>query len=284
VALPVAAGFRLGVTDAEVQVIDDRDGAPGRDDRPPGYLLPRRLRLPEVSRDPARLARQILGAVVPGFAEAAGVFVLEELLSGGNPADQAPGADVIVRELGAGVAVDGRLVPGALFPPGEAIACAADSPFTRCLRDRSPVVFDQPDGTTLGRMTPEGKAAVADAASFLAAPMITRGTVTGFLVLARTGNALAFRRPDATAVADLAARAGTAIASSLALMRQGSVAEALRPRRPAVVSAAPARLEIAGRPPVTRPAVTGMTSFRCPGNGPGLSSATSWATARSPRP
>lgn len=226
---------------------DDRDAAPARDDRPPGYLLPRRLRLPDISPDPAHLASQIIDAVVPGFAEAAGVFVLEELLSGGNPADHAAGADVIVRELGAGMAVDGHLVPGAIFPPGAAIAFAADSPCARCLRDRVPVTFDQPDGSTLERMTQEAKVIAAGTESFLAAPMITRGTATGFLVLARAGSALAFHRHDTTAVADLAARASAAIASSLAIMRQGSVAEALQPRRPSMVSVAPARLEIVGR-------------------------------------
>jgi hypothetical protein len=235
-----------GAIEAEVQVSHDRDGLSARDDGPPGSLLPPRLKFVDASLDPSEIAWQVLEAVVPGFADAAGVYALEELLSGGNPAGQAPDTQLVVRRLGA-ISAAGRMGLETGFPPGEVIAFAAESPYARSMRDRAPVTFDQPDGTTLRRVTPRAQRLLARYSSFLAAPMITRGVTVGFLVLSRTPAAQSFSGHDMAAVADLAARAGTGIASSLALIRQRSVAEALQPRSPAVIATTTTRLEIAGR-------------------------------------
>jgi GAF domain-containing protein len=235
------------VSKAEVQVSDDRDVAAARDDGPPGYSLPPRLRPPDARPDLADLVQQVLAAVVPGFAGAAGVFVLEPLLGDGRPAEQVPGSDLVVRRLGTASAVAGRLAQEAAFPAGEVIAFAAGSPYARCVHDRAPVIFTQPDGKTLQRITPDARMALARYTSFLVSPIIARGTAIGFLVLGRTAGTPPFGSPDTAAATDLAARAGTAIASSLALMRHRSVAEALQPRRPALSQAAPSRLEVAGR-------------------------------------
>jgi hypothetical protein len=237
---------RGGATEAEVQVSDDRDLASASDDDPPGSLLPPRLKLVDASLDLSEMAWQVLEAVVPGFADAAGVYALEELLSSGSPATQAPGTQLLVRRLGA-VSAAGRMGPEAGFPPGEVIAFAPESPYARSVRDRTPVIFAQPDGTTLQRVTPGAQLVLARYTSFLAAPMITRGVTVGFLVLSRTSASPSFSSHDTAAVADLAARAGTGIASSLALIRQRSVAEALQPRSPAVTQITLGRLELAGR-------------------------------------
>ena len=67
-----------------------------------GYPLPPRLRPPDATPDPARMAAQILDAVVPGFADAAGMYALEQLLSDGVPVRPAAGAGqrgLVVRRL-----------------------------------------------------------------------------------------------------------------------------------------------------------------------------------------
>lgn len=215
-------------------------------DGPPGSLLPPRLKLVDASLDLSEMAWQILGAVVPGFADAGGVYALEELLSSGDPATAATGSDLLVRRLGA-VSMTGRLGAETSFPPGEVIAFAPRSPYARSVRDRAPVIFAQPDGATLQRVAPGAQAVLASYTSYLAAPMITRGITIGFVVLSRTAASPSFSDNDTAAVADLAARAGTGIASSLSLIRQRSVAEALQPRPPAVTQTTLARLEIAGR-------------------------------------
>jgi hypothetical protein len=228
-------------------VSDDRNVAAARGDGSPGYLLPPRLKLLEASPDLPQLAWHVLEAVVPGFADAAGLFVLEQLLSGALPTEPTKPAEVVARRLGTGAAVDGRLIPEPAFPPGQVIVFAADSPYARSLHDSAPVFFDQPQGMMLRPIAPGARTVWARYTSFLAAPMMVRDTAIGFLVLARGTDAPAFHRHDAPAAADMAARAGTAIASSLALTRQGSVAEALQPRRPAVTQTEPGGLEIAGR-------------------------------------
>jgi len=146
------------------------------------------------------------------------------------------------------------------------VALAASSPFARCLRDGAPVIFARPSGGALERISPEARTALRRYTSFLAAPMITRDTAVGILVLARDPGAPTFRCADTQAAADLACRAGAAIADSLALMRHRSVAEALRPPRPAVTVVPRAGLRSPGgacRPRAAMPAVTGMTSSRC---------------------
>jgi hypothetical protein len=231
-------------------VSDDQDVTWARADGPADYLLPPRLRPPDVTSDPARLGWQVLQAMVPGFADVAAVFVLEELLSGGNTAGPVTGwerAGLVARRLAAGSAVDGRLAPRDDFPLGEVIAFAADSPCTRCLRDGAPVIFTRLGGPTARGITYGTRTALSCYASFLAAPMITRGTAVGFIVLARAPGAPVFCDTDLLGAADLAGRAGAAVAGSLALMRHRSVAEALRQPGTAVSRVTPGRLEIAGR-------------------------------------
>ncbi len=210
--------------------------------------LPPRLRLPAATADPARMAARILDVVVPGFAAAAAVYALEQLL-GGDPAQQMTTggpARLIVRRLATRSAADCQPAFGTAFPPGEVLALAPDSPSAQCLRDGTPVIFARP------RRTPQPASAEARTipdryTSFLAAPMITRGTAIGVLVLARGPGAPPFHGTDRKGAADLAGRAGTAIADSLALMRHRSVAEAVGPPRPAVTRVVPGQLEIAGR-------------------------------------
>ena len=215
-----------------------------------GYRLPPRLRPPDATADPARMAARILEALIPGFADAAGMYGLEQLLSDGaparHPARTGPGR-IVVRRLATRSAITGPPAEGTPFPSGEVVALAAGSPFARCLRDGAPVIFARPDSGSLRRLSTEAKAMLGHYTSFLAAPLITRGTVVGMLVLARAPGTPAFADADTQAATDVAGRAGAAVADSLALMRHRSVAEALRPPLPLVASPPRGRLEIAGR-------------------------------------
>jgi Stage II sporulation protein E (SpoIIE)/GAF domain len=214
-----------------------------------GRLLPPRLMLPDATADPSRLARQVLQAVVPGFADAAAVFVHEELLSVSAGAEGGvEQGELVLRRLAAGFTADGRrLAVETSFPLGEVVVFASDSHPARCVRNGAPAMFTQPSGATLQRIAPGAATILAGYSSFLAAPMVTRGTPAGVLVLARGQSAPAFSAADARAAADLAGRAGVALAGSLALMRHRSVAEALRPPRLTANEGSLGGLEIAGR-------------------------------------
>ena len=214
------------------------------------YRLPPRLTPPGATADPARMASRILDVLVPGFADAGAMYVLEQLLSDGIIPRQPAGAGqdgLVVRRLATRSAIPGQPALGAVFPSGEVVAFAADSHSSRCLGDGVPAIFERPGGRMLRQISPEAKTTLGRYTSFLAAPMFTRGTAVGMLILARAPGSAAFHGVDTQAAADLAGRAGAAVADSLALMRQRSVAEALRPLRPAVTPVPQGRLEIAGR-------------------------------------
>lgn len=195
------------------------------------------------------MASRILDALVPRFADAAGLYALEQLLSdatlAGPLADAGP-ARRVVRRLAT------RSAPGAqfsleAFPSGEVVALGADSPVARSLREGAPVIFTRVGSGALRRLSPQARKTVGRYTSFIAAPMTTRDTTVGTLVLARAQGAPPFRDGDTQAALDLAVRAAAAVADSLALMRRRSVAEALRPPRRSVALMPHTRLEVAGR-------------------------------------
>jgi hypothetical protein len=174
------------------------------------------------------------------------MYALEQLLGDGAPVRQLADAGqrpVVVRRLANGSALVGQPAFGAAFP----VALTAGSSFERCLRDGAPVIFARPGDRAMQRISRQARATLGHYTSFLAAPMITRGTTVGILLLAREPSAPPFRGDELQAAADLAGRAAAAIADSLALMRHRSVAEALQPPRPAVTQVARGPLEIAGR-------------------------------------
>lgn len=196
------------------------------------------------------MASRILDSLVPRFADAAGLYGLEQLLSEGTLAGPLAGngsGRLVVRRLATRSAVGGQSPSLEAFPSGEVVALAADSPITRSLRERAPVIFTRVGGGALRRLSPQARATLDGYTSFLAAPMTTRDTNVGTLVLARAPGAPPFRHGDTQAAVDLAARAAAAVADSLALMRHRSVAEALRPPRPSVALMPHGRLEVAGR-------------------------------------
>jgi hypothetical protein len=196
------------------------------------------------------MASQLLDAVAPGFADAAGIYALEQLLTDGAPVPPVTSAGqhgLVVRRLASRSGAADQPAFGTAFPSGEVVALSADSPTMRCLRDGAPVIFDRPASAAVKRMSKEARTTLGRFASFLATPMITRGTTVGVLLLARESSAPSFRDDEMQAAVDLAGRAAAAIADSLALMRHRSVTEALQPPRPAVARVARGPLEIAGR-------------------------------------
>jgi stage II sporulation SpoE-like protein/GAF domain-containing protein len=237
-------------------VTDDPDVQPGGDIRPSGAALPRPAELPlGASPDLAEIARLILGATVPGFADGTGVFVLEQLFGSAEPPRRLggsggdPTADrVVARRLGTRFASAGPQASEAVFPAGEVIAFDPEAPCARCVHTGAPVIFGRPDDRSLEQVRMGGRVVLAGYNSFLAVPMTTGGEPVGFLVLARARGTRGFCESDAAAVARLAVQAGEGIANTLTLMRQRSIASALqRSRLAAVKPPVPSRLEIAGR-------------------------------------
>jgi serine phosphatase RsbU (regulator of sigma subunit) len=233
-------------------VTDDPDVEVGGDIRPSGAALPGAAEL-QLGASPnlAEIARLILAATVPGFADGTGVFVLEQLLGGAEPPGYPrgdPTADrVVARRLGTRFASAGAQASETAFPAGDVIAFDPESPYARCLHTGSPVIFGRPDDQSLEQVRLGGRVVLAGYDSFLAVPMTADGEPVGFLALARARGTRRFCDGDAEAAARLAAQAGEGIANTLTLMRQRSIASALQRGLQTAKPPAPSALEIAGR-------------------------------------
>jgi GAF domain-containing protein len=224
------------------------------------------------------IAGLVLEATVPAFADVAGVYVLEHLLTGSPPGDmaestpggmaeEAPGGvtwgtaanggitwglasgTVVARRLRSGFAADGRQVPDDAFPAGEVLALDRDSPAARCVTSATPVFSGPPGGRALARAADRagGGTIVSRISSMLAVPVISGGTTVGMLVFGRTDAAPRFSDRDAAGIAALAERAGACIANSLLLTRQRTAGAALQRVLAAREPAVPPGIEVEGR-------------------------------------
>ena len=226
---------------------DDSGTATG----PQGDMLPTGLAAAEAglrlraSLDLAEIARLVLDASVPDFADAAAVFAVERLIRGGEPERSDGAREITARRLGTRIAHESGRVTRATFPAGEVIAFAADSPYARCVRGE-PVVFDRPDSQTLEQECPAGREVMSRYASFLALPTISGDRTTGLLTFARTGGP-SFSDADVSVAARLAAGAGAGIANSLTLLRERSLADTLQHSLLATEPTVPPGIEVAAR-------------------------------------
>jgi hypothetical protein len=230
-------------------VLDDLDAAAG----PHGNTFPAGLAAAGAglrlrsSLDLAEIARLVLDAAVPGFADAAAVFASEQLIRAGEPVQFGGDCKVAVRRLGTRLAHESQPVTQAAFPAGEVIAFDASSPYGQCVRGGEPVVFARPDSQTLEWVRPGGREMMSRYASFLAVPAVSAGLTAGFLAFARTAGSAAFSDADVTTAARLAADTGTGVANALTLLRQRSIADTLQQSLLAVEPAVPPGIEVAAR-------------------------------------
>jgi hypothetical protein len=112
------------------------------------------------------------------------------------------------------------MVPHPAFPAGEVIAWAEDSAWARCVRDRAVRIFATPDDRTLEVVNPQAREVLAGYGSFLVTPMPADSGTAGLLIFARAAGAPGFGDGDVPVGVTLAGRAGTSVATSLALIRQ----------------------------------------------------------------
>jgi serine phosphatase RsbU (regulator of sigma subunit) len=158
--------------------------------------------------DLRQTARELADVLISRLCHAAGVYLLERLLVD----DQVPSYEdgesrVVVRRMA--FRVGGRTEPewAAAFPADEVIAYATDTPVTRCMSIGRPIIFTSLDTQTISRVRERLAARphineVLSYDSFLTVPLIARGNVLGFALLAWRPGA----SPVTAAEADLAHR------------------------------------------------------------------------------
>jgi len=198
--------------------------------------------------DLTRTAREVTDVAVPGFADAAAIFVPERLLAAGEAAWHRTG-HATVRRLAACLAGQPPDVTDDLLSPGEAIVLGEDSPMFRAMAGRGPVLFDRLDAETAERIArrPGGRELTVGYTSFLAMPLIARGAVVGCATFGRSACRPAFGPADITLADELASRAAVCIDNARLYEGERRTARALQrgllPGRPKV----PAGLQVAHR-------------------------------------
>ncbi len=199
--------------------------------------------------DLTRTAREVTEVVVPEFADAAAVFVLERLLTAEEPMLDEASTSALVRRLAARLAGQPAAVTDNLLRPGEAFVFGADSPSYRAMTSGSPVVTGYLDRETADRLArrPGGREPDASYTSFLSVPLIARGVVLGCVTFARVVGRDGFSQPDTEVAAELAAHAAVCIDNARLYHRERRVAfvlqQGLVPEEPRV----PEGLEVAAR-------------------------------------
>jgi serine phosphatase RsbU (regulator of sigma subunit) len=184
--------------------------------------------------DLPRTGREAVDAAVPGFADAASIFMPERLLAADELGPQRPAQRAVVRRLAARQADQPQALTDQLLPPGEVLVFAGDSPALRAMTTGSPVLLgspgdgssgadpsgddlpgdDLPGGGLPGGDPPGGLARpelTAGFSSFLAVPLAARGTVVGCATFGRRSGRAAFGTADLVAASQLAARTAVCI-------------------------------------------------------------------------
>ncbi|MFF4282667.1 SpoIIE family protein phosphatase [Streptomyces kronopolitis] len=200
--------------------------------------------------DLEQTARELAETVVPDLADVAAVDILDTTLHhspgpGGSSAGQS-----VFRALAVAAAYETEAVAAA-DPVGEPARYEADRLVTRSVTTGTPVLVPHVGAEDLPRIARDGESAArlarAGLHSYLAVPLIARGTVLGALDLKRLRNPLPFDDDDLVLAGELANRAAVSIDNARWYQRERATAltlqRSLLPQHPA----SRPRLEIASR-------------------------------------
>ena len=199
--------------------------------------------------DLTQTAAEIVNVAVPGFADAAVIYVAERLLAADDFTSLRAGSGVAVRRLAARLAGLDATATDGLLRPSEILVFGADSLHSRAMATCQPVLLDPLDDETAARLgnRPAGPELMSRYSAFLAMPLIARGTVVGCAMFGRAPTSQAFGPADVTLAAELASRAAVCIDNARLYDRERRTALALQqgllPGRPQV----PPGMEVAHR-------------------------------------
>jgi PAS domain S-box-containing protein len=154
-------------------------------------------------------ARELADVVVPALADVAAVNLLDIVLPHptGPPADR---SGFRVLSVTTPAQVDGKGES-----PSCVVTCGEDSPITRCVRTRRPVLVAHSTSADLPGIAPHREAAspltTSGTHSYLAVPLVAHGEALGVLELGRTHHPDPFDQDDVILAGELAGRAAVTI-------------------------------------------------------------------------
>ncbi|MFG2557095.1 SpoIIE family protein phosphatase [Streptomyces sp. NPDC048581] len=174
-------------------------------------------------------ARELADVTVPDFADLAAVDVLDSALDEHRPASR--DGPAVFRALAVKAAYPTEAAKAA-DPPGHTAAYDADSLAAQCVRTSRPILVRHADGNDLTRIARDERAATllarAGVHSYLAVPLTARGTVLGFLGLARARDPRPFDEDDLAIATELAFRTAVCIDNARTHQNVRNAAETLQ--------------------------------------------------------
>ncbi|WP_238499023.1 SpoIIE family protein phosphatase [Streptosporangium soli] len=200
--------------------------------------------------DLCQTGRELMEVAVPRFADAAGIFVHDRLVTEGDFPSRPTDGSAIVRRIAMGTAdrPDDYL---AAFPLDEITSYPAWSPHARCMATAKPILYPRMDAGTardiaMSRRRPAVAPLLANS-SFLVVPLQARGRVLGLVVFTRTAPSPAFHPQDVALAEELAGRTALCLDNARLYDRERRTALTLQSSLlPADLPTAPG-LEIASR-------------------------------------
>ncbi|MFD9209445.1 SpoIIE family protein phosphatase [Streptomyces sioyaensis] len=189
--------------------------------------------------DLEQTARELADIVVPDLADLAAVDILDTTLHPYPGPEASTAGPSVFRALAVAAAYETEAVAAA-DPVGAPARYEADRLVTRCVTTGTPVLVPHVTPDELPRIARDAEAAArltrAGLHSYMAVPLIARGTVLGALDLKRLRNPLPFDDDDLVLAGELANRAAVSIDNARWYQRERTTALTLQrtllPQRP----------------------------------------------------
>ncbi|MFF4246792.1 SpoIIE family protein phosphatase [Streptomyces sp. NPDC001822] len=169
--------------------------------------------------------RDLVGALVPGYADVGVVEVVDDVLRGEAPQPGPLGPDVPMRRAGY------KGENEAAHPIGDIRAVPAGTPYRRAVSDLRARVLPL-DDLTWADADPARAGSIrrVGAHTLLVAPLTVRGAVLGLLTLYRCGASEPFTEEDLPAALAMASRAALGIDNACRYVHEYTIASALQRR------------------------------------------------------
>ncbi|MFI9274998.1 SpoIIE family protein phosphatase [Kitasatospora sp. NPDC052896] len=181
--------------------------------------------------DLRRTAEELVGAVVPRFADFATVDLLDPVLQGEEPSQLGPDQGILLRAVAA-VQAHGSGLTAAADSVGETTAYDSNRIYTQSLRSGRPLLFRHVDEAALmslaahpDRVEPGLEAGVH---SYLLVPLMARGMVLGGAEFVRTHHPEPFGDADVALAEELVARTAICIDNARLYRREKETALTLQ--------------------------------------------------------
>ncbi|MFD8154243.1 SpoIIE family protein phosphatase [Streptomyces sp. NPDC059720] len=181
--------------------------------------------------DVVRTAEELVGVVVPRFADFASVDLFDWVL-GAEEAPAAPAEDVALRRVAHGSAGEGT--PEAAVHLGDVDLHPPFSPIARALRESRAVVGQAGEPAFMrwvaerDSRSPRGRPYRKGAHSMMAVPLRARGATLGVAVAVRVAQPDAYGDDDAVLAEELAGRAAVCVDNARRFARERGTALALQ--------------------------------------------------------